>query len=53
MNEKKKVPLKIVWTGGGGGGYRKMYFATGLMFDRLVGNVSKKDGLQKKGVEKK
>ena len=30
-----------------------MYFGTALMFDRLVGNVSKNDGLQKKGVEKK
>ena len=33
--------------------YRKTYFGTGLMFDRLVGNISKKDGLQKKEVEKK
>ena len=30
-----------------------MYFGTGLIFDRLVGNVSKNDGLQKKEVEKK
>ena len=30
-----------------------MFFGTELMFDRLIGNVSKKVGLQKKGVEKK
>ena len=30
-----------------------MFAETGLMFDWLVGNVSKIDGLHKRGVEKK
>ena len=30
-----------------------MFAETGLMFDGLVGNVSKIDGLHKRGVEKK
>ena len=30
-----------------------MFTETGLMFDWLVGTFSKKDGLHKKGVEKR